>query len=177
MADSDKLIPFIRKWEGGFSDHPADRGGATNKGITLATYAAYRRRKGIARTTADDLRRLTEAEWSEIFVQEYWNRFRADGIRSQSVADLSVDWLWCSGGAAIRSVQWLAGVPADGIVGVRTLAALNDRDPQLLFELIRLARLDFLEGICRRNPSQRVFLTGWRNRVNDLKYEPDESAG
>ena len=28
--------------EGGWSDHPADPGGATMKGITLATYRKYR---------------------------------------------------------------------------------------------------------------------------------------
>lgn len=31
-------MPFILRWEGGFSDHPADRGGATNKGVTLSTF-------------------------------------------------------------------------------------------------------------------------------------------
>ena len=38
MADYRKLVPFIKKWEGGFSNHPQDRGGATNKGVTFSTY-------------------------------------------------------------------------------------------------------------------------------------------
>ena len=38
MADARKLVPFILKWEGGFVNDPADKGGATNKGITLKTF-------------------------------------------------------------------------------------------------------------------------------------------
>ena len=38
MANVDKLLPFILKWEGGFANDPADAGGATNKGVTIATW-------------------------------------------------------------------------------------------------------------------------------------------
>ena len=40
MADIKNLIPFILKWEGEFANDPTDRGGATNKGVTIATYEA-----------------------------------------------------------------------------------------------------------------------------------------
>ena len=40
MADINVLAPFILSWEGGFGNHPADRGGATNKGVTIATWKA-----------------------------------------------------------------------------------------------------------------------------------------
>ena len=38
MADKNNLIPIIKRWEGGYSDNPNDRGGATNSGVTLAVY-------------------------------------------------------------------------------------------------------------------------------------------
>lgn len=38
MAKIDVLLPFILKWEGGFANDPADAGGATNKGVTIATW-------------------------------------------------------------------------------------------------------------------------------------------
>ena len=41
-------LPFILRWEGGFVDHPADRGGATNKGVTQRVYDAWRARQGQA---------------------------------------------------------------------------------------------------------------------------------
>ena len=44
----DASLPFILRWEGGFVDHPADRGGATNKGVTQRVYDAWRARQGQA---------------------------------------------------------------------------------------------------------------------------------
>jgi len=41
MADVKKLAPFILKWEGGFVNDPDDLGGATNMGVTMATYKVY----------------------------------------------------------------------------------------------------------------------------------------
>src|SRR3712207_7646428 len=38
MANVKILLPFILKWEGGFVNDPADSGGATNKGVTIATW-------------------------------------------------------------------------------------------------------------------------------------------
>lgn len=55
MADVKKLAPFILKWEGGFVNDPDDLGGATNMGITIATYRVYRKRKGLPEPTVDDL--------------------------------------------------------------------------------------------------------------------------
>ena len=52
MANVEKLVPFILKWEGGFVNDPDDLGGATNKGVTLATYTQYCRKKGYPVATA-----------------------------------------------------------------------------------------------------------------------------
>ena len=59
---------------------------------------------------------------------------------------------------------------ADGIVGAKTLAAINAADPQQLFERVKAARLAYFDSIVRRRPSQIVFLNGWRNRVNSFTY-------
>ena len=61
MASIDKLIPFILKWEGGFVNDPTDRGGATNKGVTIATYEAYCRQKGLPRPTVEQLKNIPDA--------------------------------------------------------------------------------------------------------------------
>ena len=41
MADAQKLVPFILSWEGGYVNDPDDVGGATNKGITIATWRLH----------------------------------------------------------------------------------------------------------------------------------------
>ena len=38
MAKIDILAPFILSYEGGFVNDPLDRGGATNMGVTIATW-------------------------------------------------------------------------------------------------------------------------------------------
>ena len=106
MARAEQLIPFILRWEGGFSDHPADRDGATNRGVTLATFQQF---YGADRT-ADDLRAMTDEQWLHIFREGYWNRWQADRIASQSLANLLVDWVWASGSHGITRPQRILGV-------------------------------------------------------------------
>ena len=55
MAKVELLLPKILKWEGGFVNDPADSGGATNKGVTLATYKAYRKAHKMKTPTVEDL--------------------------------------------------------------------------------------------------------------------------
>lgn len=167
MADANRLKPIILRWEGGFAVVPGDRGGATNKGVTIGTFRQFFG----ADATVEQLKRMTDEQWMTVFRKGFWDKFRADEIRSQSVADICVDWAWNSGTkTAIRKVQMLLGVAADGIVGKKTLAAINAADPRQLFERVKAARLAFVEGIVSCNPSQRKFLNGWKNRINSFKF-------
>lgn len=173
MADSKKLIPFILKWEGGFANVKGDKGGATNMGVTIATWRTYGYDKDSdGDIDVQDLRLISKEDvQNRVFKPQYWDKFKADNIKSQSVANMCVDWGWCSGvSTVIRYVQRILGVKADGICGSKTLSAINAADPRTLFYSIKSARLKFLESIVARNSSQKKFLTGWRNRVNDLHY-------
>jgi len=46
MTQYNKLIAHVLKWEGGWGNDPADKGGPTMKGVTIATYTAYCAKKG-----------------------------------------------------------------------------------------------------------------------------------
>lgn len=166
-----KLAPFILRWEGGFVNDPADLGGATNRGITIATYATYCKKKGYPVPTIERLKGISEKEWAEILKTMYWDRWKADQIKSQSVANILVDWVWASGTNGLKIPQQLLGVVVDGIVGVKTLAALNSRNPEELFEEIKKARIKFVDDICKARPANNKFKKGWLNRINDLKFE------
>ncbi len=167
MADASKLKPIILRWEGGFAVVPGDRGGATNKGITIGTFRQFFGQSA----TVEQLKRMTDDQWMTVFRKGFWDKFRADEIHSQSVANICVDWAWNSGTkTAIRKVQTLLGVTVDGIVGARTLAAINAADPRQLFVRVKAARLAYVEGIVSRNPSQRKFLNGWKNRIKSFKF-------
>lgn len=171
MAKSIKLIPFILQWEGGFVNDPADLGGATNKGVTIGTFKEHRKRKGLPPPTVEDLKNISESEWHDIFKSLYWDRWKADEIKSQAVANILVDWVWASGSHGIKRPQRLLGVKADGIVGKQTIAAVNAMDAATLFKMIKADRLKFVDEICKARPANERFRKGWISRINSIKYE------
>ena len=192
MADLNKIVPMIFKWEGGFVNDPTDRGGATNMGVTIGTWKQTGYDKdGDGDIDVDDLKLLTKDDVvSRVLRPHYWNRWKADRINSQSVANILVDWVWGSGVHGIKIPQRILNVVQDGIVGEKTLAALNNYpDQKELFGKIFQARVDFINGIVERSVSdyekkigrkapesellkytQKRFLKGWMNRLNDFKY-------
>lgn len=171
MANSSKLIPFILQWEGGFVNDPDDLGGATNKGITIDTFTEYKKRKGQKAPTVADLKNISDAEWRDVFKSLYWDRWRADEIKSQAVANILVDWVWASGSHGIKRPQRLLGVKADGIVGKQTIAALNAMDAATLFKMIKDDRAKFIDEICKARPKNEKYRKGWMNRINAIRYE------
>ena len=167
MADKNKLIPIIKRWEGGYSDNPNDRGGATNSGVTLAVYqSVYGKSK-----TKNDLKRMTNDQWDYIFTKLYWNKWKADEIKNQSIANILVDWVWMSGYGTIKKIQSLFGLTADGIVGNKTISYINSHDQEDVFNKIWNRRKIFYESLVKNNPSQKVFLKGWMNRLNTFKFQ------
>lgn len=173
MANVNKLAPFILKWEGGFVDDPQDLGGATNMGVTIGTWRQVGYDKdGDGDIDVDDLKLLTKQEVVDrVLKPHYWDRWKADNIASQSVANIAVDWVWASGAHGIKRVQKLLGVKEDGIVGNITLAALNSVSPLTMFGRIKQARIKFIDEICASRPANNKFKNGWLNRINDLRYE------
>jgi lysozyme family protein len=167
MADAKQLMPHILRWEGGFVNDPRDAGGATMKGVTLAT---FRKLYGATATVAQ-LKAITDAQWLHIFKTGYWDKCLGNEIRSQSVANAIVDWAYNSGPAvAAKKVQALVSVPIDGAIGPKTIAAINAADPRQLFGRIQQSRTAYVEAIVRNKPSQGVFLAGWKNRINSLTF-------
>lgn len=190
MAKVEKIVPFILRFEAGvvapgltneqlferarktgFANDPYDLGGATMIGVTLDTFTAYCRRKGYPRPTVERLRSISYPQWLDILKTLYWDRWKADQIRSQSVAEILVDWVWASGKYGITIPQRVLGVAADGIVGARTLAAVNARSPQMLFADLMAERKAYIERICAARPANNKFKKGWLNRLNALSFK------
>ena len=167
MADYKKLIPLIKKWEGGFVNHPNDPGGATNSGVTLSTFrSVYGKDK-----TVQDLKNMTNEQWEYIFKTRFWDRWKADDIDSQAIANLLVDWTWASGVYGIKYPQEVLVVKTDGIVGLKTLAAINYYpNKKELFDKLWNRRKKHFEDIVRNRPQSKVFLKGWLRRLSDFKY-------
>lgn len=189
MANAEKIVPFIIRFEAGvtasgltneqlferaratgFANDPDDAGGATMVGVTLATYAAYCRRKGYPRPTVERLRGITFAQWFDILKTMYWDRWKADEIRSQPVAEILVDWVWASGKYGITIPQQVLGVKPDGIVGIKTLAAVNAQAPAAFFDRLKVERQAYIDRICAVRPANNKFKKGWLRRLDAIKF-------
>lgn len=195
MADILKLYPKIKKWEGGFVNDPADLGGATNKGVTLNTYRKYCKIKKLPSPSINDLRQITDETVIEILREFYWNPCKADDILNQSIANLIVNSVWGSGLGYIKKVQEVAGVKADGVIGPKTIAAINNADQETLFNKLWQRRKKWFEDVVAssvKNYERKIgraateaekmkhtnkrFLKGWLNRLNDFTFEPTPTS-
>lgn len=164
--DITPFVAWIKSWEGGYGNDPDDSGGPTNKGITLATFrSVYGRNK-----TIEDLKRLTDEQWMHIFLTKFWERWKADQIKDINVAFFLVQWVWGSGVNGIKIPQRVLGVDVDGIVGPKTLAAVNARNGRDLFNLLKKEKASYLQRCCISKPANRKYLNGWLNRLDSMKY-------
>ena len=171
MANIDRLAPIIFKWEGGFANDKYDKGGATNMGVTISTWKQCGYDKdGDGDIDVDDLKQITKEDAYAI-LRKYWNRWKADCIRDQSVANILVDWVWGSGKWGIVIPQRMLGVKVDGIVGIKTIEAVNARNGRQFFDELWERRKKYFEDICVSTPTNARFLKGWLNRLNDFRYE------
>ena len=173
MANLEKALKKVLKWEGGYANDPDDTGGETMKGVTMATYKEYCRRKGLPEPTSADLKKLTNATIIDLADTLFWSKIRGNEIDNQSIAELCFDCVWGSGLGYIKVMQKVLGVTADGVVGPVTIAKINNWTPQKdLFNKLWNRRKTYLEG-CK---TAWKYLRGWMNRLNSYKFveEPKE---
>jgi lysozyme family protein len=169
-----RCLRFTLKWEGGISNDPDDRGGLTKWGVTQATYDRYRRALELP---LQSVVKMTEPEMREIYYRFYWQPVKADEFAyplALAVFDTGVN---MGVGTAVKLLQraindllpqqkWVA---ADGKLGEKTLRAAKSLDPKRLALQLCNRREERYHAIVRANPTQRKFLRGWLNRLNDLR--------
>jgi Glycosyl hydrolase 108/Predicted Peptidoglycan domain len=160
-ARFDASMPFIFKAEGGYSDNPADPGGPTNFGITLATLKAY---EGDQNLTAEDVKKLTPDVAKEIYRTAYWNRMQCGSLPNGldlEVFDFGVN---AGPGEAVKMLQKIVGVTADGSIGPITLSALGQLKPRDLISRYSDARLAYYKAL-----NKPEFEQGWATRANQIE--------
>ncbi len=172
MAEFEKYIDKLLALEGGYAKLKNDKGGATKYGVTLQTWKEFGYDKdGDADIDEEDIKKLTPEEAKMIAKNVFWDYFKADQIKNQSIAEFIADWGYHSGRTTIaKKVQTLLGLKADGIFGTITLNRINSLEQGQLFNLLKLARLDFVRKIVERDPTQERFYKGWVNRIQKFFF-------
>lgn len=166
----EQCLAVVLDKEGGFSDHPQDKGGPTNMGITWKTFAEWQgidhaglspegREKLVA-----DLKALTRREAAEIYRANYWLPMRCGDLPGP-VALMLFDFGVNAGGrTAVKALQRVAGVTDDGSVGPKTLAAVRAMDPMKLLDQMAEARLAYYRGLA----DFATFGNGWSARTQQV---------
>lgn len=168
MTRIEKYGTFCRSWEGGWSNHPNDKGGATMKGVTFTTFCAFRKAKGLPKPSLLDLKNISDKEWNSVLRWHTWDKARLDDINDEWVAYLIADCVWMSGAGYLKRIQRILGLKDDGIIGPKSLAKINSMKGENLFNILWKQRENFLRGIAVGGNS--VFLKGWLRRLNCVRY-------
>jgi lysozyme family protein len=167
--DFGKALDRVLVYEGGYSNHPRDPGGETNKGIIKRVYDGYRRSKGLEPRS---VRKITDEELREIYRTQYWDAIQGD--RLPAGVDLAVfDGAVNSGPG--QSAKWLqralqaAGLyhgDIDGHLGEGTLGAIEQHpDHDALIADMLARRLGMLQNLSTFD----AFGKGWTARVVSVK--------
>ncbi len=164
MDRFERAFALLAVHEGGYSNHPDDPGGATNRGVTQRTYDSYRARHGLERR---DVRQITDGEVAEIYRGQYWDAIRGDDLPA-GVAYCVFDAAVNSGpGRALRWLQAEIGATVDGVIGNETLGLAARRDPVRLIDGYCARRLTFMKRL-RHWPT---FQNGWSRRVAEVRAQ------
>lgn len=164
-----RALALVLKSEGGWSDNPADPGGATMKGVTLANFRRYVK----ADATKNGLRHITDAQVATVYRRFYWDAVAGaelpDGV-DYAVFDFAVN----SGPSrAAKYLQAVVGVTQDGRIGPATLTAVRAKPAGAVIDGVCDDRLAFL----KRLPTWPTFGRGWNDRVKSVRFQALVLAG
>ena len=137
-------------------------------GVTLTTFRAFRKAKGLAAPTINDLKNISDKEWNSILRWHTWDKAKLDQINDEWVAYLLADCIWMTGSGYIKRVQRILGLKDDGIIGPKSLAKINSMKGENLFNILWKQRESFYKGI--GVGKNAVFLKGWLRRLNCVTH-------
>jgi len=151
-------LRHILRFEGGYVDHPADPGGATNLGITRDTLARFRGRP----VSKAEVRALGRDTAREIYRKFYWDALRCDempGGLDLALFDCGVNQ---GTSRAARLLQTALRITVDGIIGPVTIRSAKSADrATLLTEFMALR----MRAYGRLSRLFRTFGLGWSRRL------------
>jgi lysozyme family protein len=177
--DIDSLIDAVIEKEGGFTDHPADRGGPTRWGITERVARAH--------GYAGPMRAFPAERAAAMYRKLYWQRPRFDQVATRAAliaAELfdtgvnmgprvATGFLQRALNALNRGASDYPDIAADGRIGPATLAALDGFLARrgAAGERVLLKAIEALQGerylhLAESRPANEAFLYGWlANRI------------
>jgi len=169
--------------EGGYSNHPLDKGGPTNQGITLKglqeayeefDYGDFDNDGDV--DVQDVILMKTPDMVAPIYKKHFWDVMRLDEFPA------GLDYIMFDFGVnsgprnAVKILQRSMNalgteLKEDGGLGPKTFQAMIETDVEQLIPVMGEKRFDFYNAIVRNNPDQKVFFKGRMNRLDYVMQE------
>ena len=146
MALFDKFFNMLMRLEGGFVNNPSDHGGATKYGITQSLLDA------VQYVDTEEVKDLTLPQAKTIYLREFYNPI----VKILDVESLTAKQEYAYFDLAVNS-------------GIRAAGKAYDSGQEIF-----AYRTALYQKIVAANPSQKVFLRGWLNRLTRIQNEFDE---
>ena len=145
----DQAFEALIGHEGGYVNHPADPGGETKFGISKRAHPG------------EDIANLTLERAKQIYFLHYWGAAGCDVVPDPIKFDL-FDMAVNSGiKASVRTLQYAVKETPDGLLGPRTLQAIQSMPASRLIARFNGERLEFMTNL----PTWATFGRGWARRI------------
>lgn len=172
--------------EGYYANVPGDKGGETYRGIARNFHPDWPGWPIIDKAKAKNGGALPwnhkinshvlDEQVENLYLEKFWAPIHLDRVADASLRGFIFDFYVNSRRSGIRVVQHTLrerfghALLIDGIMGMKTVDAVNNCEPQSLFKALKIARGRFYRKIARYGDNQK-FLGGWLNRLDSFHYE------
>jgi lysozyme family protein len=181
----EELFDGVIKHEGYYAKVTGDRGGETYMGVARNLHPNWEgwriidsykhdvgRIKHNEKINIDELTKLVK----EFYRKTFYHAYKIESIKNDSLKEIIFDWCvnsgyWGSHGVQ-RAVNQLSdnNLKIDGIIGAKTIVAINSCEPEILFDAIKIARIRFYNTIAKKGQNYK-FLKGWLKRINAIMFK------
>lgn len=158
--------------EGGYSKDSRDPGNWTSGKVGVGTLKGTK--FGLAANTYPnlDIKNLTLEQAKEIYKKDWWDKLGGHGLHSAITFQLWDFAINAGRSRAIKELQQAVGVTADGVIGPKTIEAVNAQDLNDVLLSLTAERLKFYTSL----DSFKTYGKGWTNRVaENLKFAAQDN--
>ena len=172
-SDFNEAVVQTLKNEGGLSVDEDDPGGITNFGISLKFLKSNKiDENNDGQINGKDVQDLTIDEATQLYKQEFWNKFKIGLIGQRIIADKVFDLSVNVGGViAIKLLQRALNmhlkipIAIDGIIGLNTLKSIAEVGQALVLIGIKDCAIQYYQDLVKKHPHLEKYLTGWTIRA------------
>ena len=175
MAKFDVAFELILAHEGVYSNDPDDPGGETYKGIARKMNPDWlgwqiidllKKQKGFPGSLhcADETEILKQLDYEvkSFYYSNFWMKISGDKIDNQQVANSIFDFaVNADDNVSILLAQTVVGAKTDGVIGPKTIEAINGFDASRFLAAFALAKINRYVSICNKRPVSKKYFFGW----------------